>query len=360
MRPQPSAPSTSRTFVLPRPQPSSPSAFHALSLPRPQPSTPSAFHALSLPRFSLAPTIKACSPPPPCGVTFAANVSCAVRLLAVLMSRGHKRVCHARHKADGWLPLWAQAVLLNLRASRVEYRCEEDPDVAPYVHPRSLEERVVPLPQAPPQGRGTLRLRLKKLLQQLPRVLPARALNSSVADRVCPAACTPADSLLPCHGTCRPSVSGNSVLQKGLLAASCPVAFQRVGAEGCLLGAVQACHPAGMELEDVPSSVLEAKVLEVAAAAAGKENRPYWLQGGAASYEPREVVVLLQQAQLVAEVAEQLDYNGPSAALQALTAGTAANPKMLAVRSIPGLGCATWAEGNVDHSLRTHAAQHGN
>jgi ERCC4-related helicase len=65
-----------------------------------------------------------------------------------------------------------QAVVSNLGIAAVEYRCEEDPDVAPFVHHRSVEECEVQPDDTPP-GRKRLHARLQNLLQQLPKVRPA-------------------------------------------------------------------------------------------------------------------------------------------------------------------------------------------
>jgi ERCC4-related helicase len=65
----------------------------------------------------------------------------------------------------------AQAVVQNLMISRIEFRDDTDPDVVKYCHPRSREQRLVPVCQ---EGRLTRQL-LRKLMTPLAMRLNSEA-----------------------------------------------------------------------------------------------------------------------------------------------------------------------------------------
>jgi ERCC4-related helicase len=65
----------------------------------------------------------------------------------------------------------AQAVVQNLMISRIEFRDDTDPDVVKYCHPRSREQRLVPVCQ---EGR-LIRQLLRKLMTPLAMRLNSEA-----------------------------------------------------------------------------------------------------------------------------------------------------------------------------------------
>jgi hypothetical protein len=71
-----------------------------------------------------------------------------------------------------------QAVVQNLMISRIEFRDDTDPDVVKYCHPRSREQRLVPVCQ---EGR-LIRQLLRKLMTPLAMRLNSEAEVGAIGD----------------------------------------------------------------------------------------------------------------------------------------------------------------------------------